>query len=77
MKTVGCNKYIELMNALIKKYDGYKEGMRVINVPVDSEYPSGYKAIAKNINDEIALRGLIGRAREELKKEYILDPNIS
>lgn len=76
MKTVGCTEYIDLMNEIVKKYDGYNKGMKVINVPVDSKYPTGYTAKADNLTDEITLKGLMSMAKVELEKRYILDVNL-
>ena len=73
MKTIGRNEFIRKMNELVRSYDGYSDGMIVLNFPYGAESPLGYTFDANNSADKARLSSLASKARKEIGDNYIFD----
>ena len=64
-KMLDENLYVQLVNEKMKEHDMYTEGMKIENIPANTDQPSGY---AVHGNGE----AVASWAEKEIEKEYVL-----
>lgn len=64
-KKVDENQYTQLVNEKMKEHDMYTEGMKIKNIPANTDQSSGYAVYGNG-------EAVASWARKEIEKEYVL-----